>query len=257
MGLNKACTFMNVPPWAPEDREAQERFDRIPWDLLRGEFVGWTATTDGFMPSLRPFFWQWVEKLKDRAKILTVVTKWPIPKNFMRQLGEIPNLFLVVSITGNPPPVEKIPVKVHLRSLALAKECGVRCLPVCHPYIPGVSDLSFLPELKKLGYSHVSVKGLRYSPSMGNWMPERSKSFYEGRGIEEVLPEDGWRLRVAEAGLSLKSPKEWYWEKGLEFSPKISREEAENAVSDLLGYVQIASSGNTDEVVEAAIRRRL
>jgi hypothetical protein len=128
---------------------------------------------------------------------------------------------------------------------------------MCHPYISGVSDLSFLPELKGLGYDEICVKGLRYNPdTMGEWMPDSSKPLYEGRGIEETLPEDGWRNLVADAGLSLLSPKQWYWRDGFEKSPQLNRPEATQYVSELMSMAQIASS-SPGEVTESAIARRL
>ena len=256
LGINKACTFMNVPPWIVEDTATQQQFYKTPWHLFRGDFVGWTAVTDGMMPELLPYFWHWVEQVSSIAKLVTVVTKWSINQELMGQLAQIPNLFLVVTITGNEPPIERIPSRVHLRTLALAKECGVRCLPMCHPYISGVSDLSFLPELAALGYKEFCVKGLRYNPeTMGVWMPDRSKPLYES-GIQESLPEDGWRDHVADAGLTLLSPKEWYWRDGHQRDPSCSYHEAVEHVDQLLPLCQIASS-NPGEVRIAAIQRRI
>lgn len=258
LGINKACTFANVPPWIVEDSDTQKRFYNFPWHLLHGDFAGWTAVTDGLMPQLRPYFWHWVQQVSPISKLVTVVSKWPVNKDFMRELSQIPNLFLVITITGNRPPIEKIEPKVHLRSLSLAKEYGVRCLPMCHPYISGVSDLSFLPPIKALGYNEICVKGFRYNPdTMGSWMPEASKPLYQGNGIEETLPEDGWRKQVEDAGLSLLSPKQWYKRDGLHLDPKCDRDQAEILVDQMMAMAQVASSASNDQVREAAIARRL
>lgn len=258
IGINKACTFMNVPPWIAEDSATQERFYATPWQLFQSDFVGWTAVTDGMMPSLLPYFWDWVEHVSPIAKLVTVVTKWAINRDLMRKLSQIPNLFLVVTITGNEPPIERVSSRVHLRTLALAKEYGVRCLPMCHPYISGVSDLSFLPELTALGYQEVCIKGLRYNPAtMNGWMPESAKPFYEGRGIEEILPDDGWQQRIQAANLTLLSPKEWYLRDGLALEPSCSYEQAVSHVDALIQMAQVVSSGTAQDVRQAAIRRRL
>lgn len=124
-------------------------------------------------------------------------------------------------------------------------------------YISGVSDLAFLSELRKLGYGEVCIKGLRYNPeTMGAWMPSQSKALYEGHGIEEVLPEDGWRDRVSEAGLSLLSPKQWYEREGRQLSPSLTRESAIALTDELLAISKIASS-SPSAVRDACIARRL
>lgn len=256
LGINKACTFVNVPPWINEDDTSSEKFKNIPWHLLSGEFVGWTAITDGLMPSLTPYFWQWVGSASPYAKLLTVVSKWPITNDNMRQLAEIPNFFLVVTITGAGK-IENVPSRILVKNLEKAKECGVKALPMVHPYISGVSDLSFLSHLQQIGYNEICVKGLRYNPeTMGNWMPESSKPLYEGKGVEETLPEDGWRQKVADSGLSLISPKQWYLREGGDKSKKITRHEAAANVDLLLPHCQVASSSQWEEVRESAIARR-
>lgn len=257
LGINKACTFMNVPPWIAEDPATQQQFYATPWHLFKGDFAGWTAVTDGMMPELLPYFWQWIDQVSPIAKLVTVVTKWAINRELMQELAKIPNLFLVVTITGNEPPIERIPSRVHLRTLELAKEFGVRCLPMCHPYISGVSNLSFLPLLANLGYTEFCIKGLRYnSATMGSWLPDSSNLFYENQGIEEILPEDGWRDQVAAANLQLLSPKNWYWRDGINRLPRLTYQESERLVRVLLQHCQIASS-DTSSVADSAIQRRL
>ncbi len=258
IGINKACTFINVPPWINDDKVSQNKFDHIPYHLLDGDWVGWTAITDGLMPQLRPYFWKWVEQTSSRAKLLTVVTKWPINRQLMKELAIIPNFYLVVTITGNPYPIELVNTKVHLRTLQYAQEYGVKALPMCHPYISGVSDLSFLGELYKLGYNQISIKGLRYNPiTMASWMPESSQVLYNNTNLEEVLPDDGWETKVSQSGFTLLSPKQWYNQNTNLLFPKLSWDQASDQVNSLIPYTQIASSASSDEVIEAAIRRRM
>ena len=171
-------------------------------------------------------------------------------------LAEYPNFFLVVGITGNGS-IEKIKVEKHLQTLEWAKEFGVWALPISHPYIAGVSDLSFLPELKAMGYDEFDVKGLRYCDSqMGSWMPEDSKRYYLGREDEEVLPEDGWREKVEDAGFELLSPRQWYLREGVHFQPKLDRAKAESLVEKTMELANVVSS-DQEKVWEAAVQRRL
>jgi hypothetical protein len=258
IGINKACTFINVPPWINEDPTAQANFDNIPYELLSGDWVGWTAVTDGLMPSLRKYFWQWVERSSRVAKLITVVSKWPINRQLMKELATIDNLYLVITITGNPSPIELVDTRVHLRTLALAAEYGVKTLPMCHPYIAGVSDLSFLTELANLGYQSISVKGLRYNPTtMSNWMPLNSQAVYDNTSQEEVLPDDGWREQVIDSGLSLLSPQQWYRDSAINLYPKLDLESATTQVNTLFNYCQIASSSSSQSVIDAVVKRKM
>ncbi len=257
-GINKACTYINVPPWIGEDRKTRLRFESFPWEILKGDHVGFTAITDPFWPQLDKWLRIFLEKVSPVAKIVTCVSKWPLSRAQMEMVAQYSNFFLVVGITGNHPPIEKISVQQHLGTLALAREYGVRALPISHPYIAGVSDLSFLSELRAMGYSEISVKGLRYCHArMSSWMPESSQQYYIGREDEEVLPEDGWREKIAEAGFSLLSPKQWYLREGMNFEPHLPCEEAEVLVERVLELANITSSSSNEAVREAAIRRRL
>ena len=142
--------------------------------------------------------------------------------------------------------------------LERAKQRGIPAFPVIHPYIAGMSDLSFLPRLKEMGYDEVDVKGLRFnSETMSPWMPPSSQAQYEGTNEQEVLPEDGWREWVEQAGLQLVGLKSWY-RRGFEImTPKLTREEAERLVGEIMRRANITSSDSDKAVIEEAIRRRM
>lgn len=257
VGLNKASTFLNVTPWIGESPEEQQLFYSFPWEILTGDFVGFTAITDPFWPLLDKYLWHFLEHAASVAKLVTCVTKWPIKRGVMERLSRIPNFHLVVTITGNES-IEKVSIRKHLTVLALAKECGVPTLPICHPYISGVSDLSFLPELRELGYEHFDVKGLRYCDAqMAGWMPEASRHWYVGHEDEEILPEDGWRQLVGEAGLNLLPPRLWYARESQGLGPHLTHEQATLYVDEVLKLANIVSSDQNEAVIAAAIARRL
>lgn len=255
-GLNKACTFVNVTPWIHENPAEQALFKNFPWELLAGDFVGFTAITDPFWPLIEKYLWEWLERASEVAKITTCVTKWPISKEVMKKLARYPNFFLVLGVTGNWS-IEKVPLGKHLRTIEYAHEYGVKVLPISHPYIAGMSDLSFLPELKRRGCDYFDVKGLRYcAKNMASWMPETPRGYYKGREDEEVLPEDGWREKVSDSGLALLSPREWYMKEGFSLEPHLDRITAENMVQEVFKLANVVSS-DQDNVKESAILRRL
>jgi len=120
-----------------------------------------------------------------------------------------------------------------------------------------MSDLSFLAELKKMGYDYVDVKGLRYNhETMKNWMPEESQKYYIGTNEEEILPEDGWREKIQQAGMVLKVLKDWYQE-GQELVPKITEEEAKADAEKILQLANITSSDTDEAVIKALIKRKM
>jgi DNA repair photolyase len=257
-GINRACTYINVPPWVDSDPAAAEKFFNFPWEILKGDFVGFTAISDPFWPKLDKYLWHFIEKTSPLAKAVTCVTKWPLTENQMQKLSRYKNFFLVVGITGNNPPVEKFSISQHLKTLTRAKQLKIKVLPIIHPYIAGVSDLSFLPELKKIGYDYISVKGFRYCHDrMSQWLPTDSQNLYRHRENEEILIEDGWRDKVAAAGLKLLSPQVWYRQQAQDNEPHLSKEEAANLVAKIMKLANVTSSADSEKVKQAAIARRL
>ena len=82
-GINKACTFINVTPWIDDDPAEQERFNAFPWEVLRGDFVGFTAITDPLWPKIDKYLRIWLEKASAQGKLVTCVTKWPVSRKQM------------------------------------------------------------------------------------------------------------------------------------------------------------------------------
>lgn len=254
VGINKAVTILNPPPDKGDSSALAEFYD-FPLELLEGDRVGFNAISDPFWPKYRSGLEWFLSHVSPIAKSVTCVTKWPVSREMMRFLSKIPNFQLNVSITGLDG-IEGTDTPSRIHTLALAREYGVKAFPTIHPYIAGMSNLSFLPKLRAIGYEFVDVKGLRFDPSMVKWMPKASVKLYEGTEGCEFLPEDGWREKVAEAGLQLKPLRIWGAENALS-TPKISREVAEERVRRLLTFANITSSDSDDAVFKAAIERRL
>jgi DNA repair photolyase len=255
IGINKAVTALNPPPDL-EDNEAVEAFYNFPLELLKGDIVGFNAISDPFWPKYRKELDYFLANVPKIAKLVTCVTKLNPDDALLERLSKITNFRLVVSITGLDK-IEKTTTKSRLDLLRRAKQFGIKAFPLVHPYIAGLSDLSFLKDLKEMGYDHVDVKGLRYNrETMTKWIPEEARGEYEARGDQETLVEDGWRARVADSGLSLMSLKDWYKE-GMPNLPKLTLPEAEHAVNKLLQLGNITSSDTDRSVVKSAVTRRL
>jgi hypothetical protein len=131
------------------------------------------------MPTMESYLEIFLREAAHVARMVICISRWPVDERFLSRLTKIKNFRLVVGITGNRYPVEKVPVRKHMETLSLARDLGIEALPICHPYIAGVSDFSFLPELYALGYRQYSVRGLLPDPHMEKWMPAASLPYYQ------------------------------------------------------------------------------
>lgn len=254
MGINKAATILNPPTDLNNKNEVQE-FYNFPLELLRGDIVGFNALSDPFWPKYKKELDYFLKNVPQLAKLVVFVTKFPISDETFLDLKKIKNLRLNVSITGLDS-LEKTKTRDRLLNLKKAKDYGIQALPVVHPYIAGMSDLSFLSELKKMGYKYIDVKGLRYDhKNMKEWMPKESQKYYFGQ-TGEILPEDGWREKIAESGLELIKVRDWY-KLSMPKTPQLTPEEAQNSVNEILKFANITSSDQDQAVIQSAIKRRL
>jgi DNA repair photolyase len=254
IGLNKAVTIFNPPP--ERSIEGLKEFYNFPINLFYGDIVGFNAISDPFWPKYRDELDYFLDKVAPLAKLIVCVTKFNIEDEMLDRLAKIKNLRLTVSITGLDF-LENNSTRNHLDLLKRCKDRGVEAFPLIHPYIAGLSDLSFLLKLKEIGYDYVDIKGLRYNhENMKEWMPIDSQKYYLGTEEKEVLPEDGWREKIDLAGLKIKSLKDWYKQDRPKL-PRLSEEDAQKNVNEILNYANITSSDSDEAVIEASIKRRL
>lgn len=256
LAINKAATIVNPPP-DQSNQKAREEFYGFPIDLLKGDVVGFNAISDPFWPKYQEELQYFLNNVPQIAKLAVFVTKWNISDQILDQLAEIPNARLTVSITGLDG-LERTKTAHRLSVLRRAKERNIKTFPIIHPYISGMTDLSFLLALRDMGYDQIDVKGLRYNPkTMDRWMPESSQILYRNSGEQEVLPEDGWREQVNAAGLHLVPPREWYrfgWD---ELSPHLERAEAEALTKQVFDRANVTSSDSNQSVFDASVGRRM
>jgi len=255
IGMNKAVTIINPPP-DKFDKKAMSEFYNFPIELLRGDIVGFNALSDPFWSKYKNELNYFLEKIAPIAKLVVCVTKFSIDDDLLKKLAMVSNFRLTVSITGLNS-LEKRNSSQHLELLRKVKKCGIKAFPLIHPYVAGMSDLSFLPELKKMDYEYVDIKGLRYNhQNMKDWMPIESQKYYINTNEKEILPEDGWREKIINAKLKIKSLKNWYKD-DCPSEPKLTREVAKNNVAELIKYANITSSDTDKAVIDSAINRRL
>lgn len=233
MSINKAVTIVN---------------SRIPdVSILEGDIVGYNAISDPFWKRFDSDLKWFLREVSPVARLVTCVTKMTPSQEIWNILQDIPNFRLVVSVTGLDT-LERIPTAARIETLAEAKQRGIQAFSLVHPYIDGMSDLAFLKDLE--GYDHIDIKGLRYDPSMNDWMPVAVQKIYSGSENTE-FPVDTRKLNLY--GKKIKSLKSWY--QGFD-ERRISLGKAETLVDKVLETAHITSS-DPEGVRVAAIKRRV
>jgi hypothetical protein len=251
VGINKAVTIVNPPR---DSRRCQDFFD-FPYSLLLGDIVGFNAISDPFWSRYDVYLRYFLTHVAPIAKLVTCVTKMKPSPRVWDLLAEIPNFALVVSITGLDA-LERTKTAQRLEILRIARERDIAAFPIIHPYIAGMSDLGFLPQLRDMGYDLIDVKGLRYDRGMDDWMYPATIAGYRGTEGQEVLPEDGWRDKITASGIEIISLQRWYSRLCENKGPNLQPEVAAQMVDRVLQYANITSSDSDDAVVHAAIQRR-
>ena len=149
ISINKPTTIFNPPPlWLLGDEEAKKAFYEFDLNLFKSDFVGFCAISDPMLPQYKEYLQYFLQNVAPIAKVVSLITKFPIKRDVMKQLAKIENFQLYVSTTGLDS-IEATTTSSRLKTLALAKEYGVKALPVVHPYISKMTDLAFLSDLKK------------------------------------------------------------------------------------------------------------
>ena len=255
IGLNKTATIFNSPIDL-ENKPALQTFYDFPLELFTADIVGFNAITDPFWPKYKNELSFFLERVTELAKSVVCVTKFPVTRRQMSILSTIPNFLLNISVTGLDM-LEKTSTKNRLKTLSLAKEYGVKAFPVIHPYIYGMTNLSFLRNLKEMGYDEVDIKGFRYDPSMSSFLPEHVDSVYRtSTGTESFPYEDAVKEKIKSNGIQVISLRRWVNEH-TSHEKSISFERARSYVNRLLIYANITSSASSKAVIESCVKRRL
>ena len=253
IGINKAVTFINPPPDITNKAEV-ERFYNLDPGLFEGDILCFNAISDPFWQKYHCELDYFLCTFNKVAKIMTCVTKMPVPEKLMEKLSSYRNFRLIVSITGLEQ-LEKTTTKSRLKTLELAKKYKVEAFPLCHPYIACMTDLGFLSALKALGYNEIDIKGLRYNPRFNEWLPENAVHLYEGSDEKEILIND-FEEELNKSGLKKVSLKEWYKKQELR-TPSLDYETARLKVTEVFKMANITSSDTDKQVFDAAVQRRL
>ena len=255
-GINKTVLFVNK-------LEGEMPLSKMNLDtsFFEGEYVGFEGITDAFNPIFEDDLKYMIYLSKNmNMKKLVLVTKWPISKERLKLLTENKKILLVISITGLDM-LENVTTKQKLNVLDNAYKLGIDVLPIIHPYIHSVSDISFLSDIKKIGIKNIAYKGLRYNDEfMGSWarkyMSDEIYKIYKNSTEDEILlGEEYLKGKIKENGLNVVNFREYVQKDGDEYS--ISYDRAKKIVDKIFKEIVVSSSDTNDAVYKSAIMRRI
>ena len=250
-GLNKTLLFVNKFPDEKEFIYNKE--------FIQDEFVGFEGISDPFWNVYHPFLFEFLQSANVSKKII-LVTKWKLDQDIISKILQFKNLVIAISITGlDKFNIEKTSTKDRIYNLELLMNNNIPTIPLIHPYISGLCDLSFLNDIASLGIKEVSVKGFRFNkknmPIIANKL--KNPLYFENQE-NEILVND-FNDSLSRFGINNISFRSWAHRNNVGYK-KSNRtiSEIEGTVNKLLKEVVISSSeSNFNEIRRIAIERRL
>lgn len=254
VGVNKACTFVNVSPWINEDINEQQQFADLNYDLLYGDIIGFTAITDPFWPKIEKYLLQWAEKSEEKGKLITLVTKWPLNKRQINLMARFKSLKIVYGVGTES--LEKVHVNKKIKALELLKDLSIPTLPICHPYIEGFSNLEVFKEIYKIGYTIADVKGFRADFERMTFLQEKQRKIYTGISEELIGGEQRFQKILEEYGLTMISPRKWYHQEIAYPERKVEKQKAIDDFQELSTMGNLLSS-DPENLQSSYLERRI
>lgn len=237
------------------------------FSVLEHDFVGF-GIVDCFWDKFRgdlKFMLNNMDKFK--IKKLVLISKIPINNELLSLLKD-KRVVVVYSLTGLDKfeRIENTTTRDRLKSMEQLVKAGIDTFPLLHPYIDGVSDVSFLSELPNIGINCFDFKGFRYNKELMSCMSavisEDILDNYITNNEDEVLFGETKIYSLAYINnlrvIKLKDYVISSSHKGL----SLSRVEAEQSTNKLFNSLNsmahiCSSSNDNSEVWESTVRRRM
>lgn len=262
IGVNNTNVFLGRLPGDPP-------IDKMGFDfsVLEHDFVGF-GIVDCFWDKFRgdlKFMLNNMDKFK--IKKLVLISKIPINNELLSLLKD-KRVVVVYSLTGLDKfeRIENTTTRDRLKSMEQLVKAGIDTFPLLHPYIDGVSDVSFLSELPNIGINCFDFKGFRYNKELMSCMSavisEDILDNYITNNEDEVLFGETKIYSLAYINnlrvIKLKDYVISSSHKGL----SLSRVEAEQSTNKLFNSLNsmahiCSSSNDNSEVWESTVRRRM
>ena len=263
IGVNNTNVFLGCLPGDPP-------MDKMGFDfsILENDFVGF-GIIDCFWDKFRDDLKFMLDNLDNfKIKRLVLISKIPVDDELISLLKD-KRVLVVYSMTGLDKYVGLENTTTADRFLSIEKlvKAGIDTFPLIHPFIMGVSDVSFLSNLKSIGINDFGFKGFRYNKET---MPEVTKLIgYDTLKLYETTNEDevcfgAEKLYVSAYTnkLEVKTLKDRVLECQTKEELRLSKDESIKSANHLFDQLGLnahicSSTNNKDEVFINTVKRRM
>lgn len=263
IGVNNTNVFLDCLPGDPP-------IDKMGFDfsILENDFVGF-GIVDCFWDKFRDDLKFMLDNLDNfKIKRLVLISKIPVDDELVSLLKD-KRVLVVYSMTGldKYTGLENTTTADRFLSIEKLVKAGIDTFPLIRPFIMGVSDVSFLSNLRDIGISGFGFKGFRYNKET---MPEVTKLIgYDTLKLYETTNEDevcfgSEKLHVSAYTnkLEIKTLKDRVLECQTKEELRLSKDESIKSANHLFSQLGLnahicSSSNNKDEVFINTVKRRM
>lgn len=263
IGVNNTNVFLGRLPGDPP-------MDKMGFDfsILENDFVGF-GIIDCFWDKFRDDLKFMLDNLDNfKIKRLVLISKIPVDDELVSLLKD-KRVLVVYSMTGldKYTGLENTTTADRFLSIEKLVKAGIDTFPLIHPFIMGVSDISFLSNLKSIGINDFGFKGFRYNKET---MPEVTKligyntlKLYETTNEDEVcFGAEKLYVSAYTNKLEIKTLKDRVLECQTKEELRLSKDESIKSVNHLFNQLGLnahicSSSNNNDEVFINTVKRRM
>lgn len=263
IGVNNTNVFLGRLPGDPP-------MDKMGFDfsILENDFVGF-GIIDCFWDKFRDDLKFMLDNLDNfKIKRLVLISKIPVDDELVSLLKD-KRVLVVYSMTGLDKYIglENTTTADRFSSMEKLVKTGIDTFPLIHPFIMGVSDVSFLSNLRDIGINDFGFKGFRYNKET---MPEVTKLIgYDNLKLYETTNEDevcfgAEKLHVSAYTnkLEIKTLKDRVLECQTKEELRLSKDESIKSANHLFNQLGLnahicSSTNNKDEVFINTVKRRM
>lgn len=263
IGVNNTNVFLGRLPGDPS-------IDKMGFDfsILENDFVGF-GIVDCFWDKFRDDLKFMLDNLDNfKIKRLVLISKIPVDDELIGLLKD-KRVLVVYSMTGldKYTGLENTTTADRFLSMEKLVKAEIDTFPLIHPFIIGVSDVSFLSSLRDIGINDFGFKGFRYNKET---MPEVTKLIgYDTLKLYETTNEDevcfgAEKLYVSAYTnkLEIKTLKDRVLECQTKEELRLSKDESIKSANHLFNQLGLnahicSSTNNKDEVFINTVKRRM